>query len=122
MKTVERVFAGLMLLGGIGHGLGSYRAYSQDPMTLLWALSFSFAVFLLAGVNLLRVDRPDDRGLAWLSLAGCLVQIGFALSFGRLIGNELDFRPLVNCIVAAVLAIFSLRSALRPAAEKAAVS
>lgn len=122
MKTLDRVFGGLMFLGGIGHGLGSYRFYSKDPMTLLWALSFSFAVFLLAGVNLLRVDRPDDRGLAWLCLAGCLVQMGFALSFGRLIGNELDFRPLVNCIVAASLAIFSLRGALRPAAEKAAVA
>lgn len=122
MKTVERLLTGLMLLGGIGHSLGSYRAYSQDPMTLLWALSFSFAVFLLAGVNLLRVDRPEDRGLAWLCLAGCLVQMGFALSFGRLIGNQLDFRPLVNCIVAVSLAIFSLRCALRPAAEKAAIS
>ncbi len=102
-----------MLLGGIGHGIGSYKAYGNDHMVLLWAWSASLAVFLLAGVNLLRAGRPADRALAWISLGGCLAWMGCAAWFGQLIGNVLDFRPLVNFVVAAVLAIFSMRSLLQ---------
>lgn len=113
MKKLDRVFGGLLFLGGIGHGLGSYRAYSKDPKTLLWALCASFAVFLLASINLLRTSRDGDRALSWISLAGCLVWIGFVIWFGRLIGNMLDFRPLVNLVITMVLAVLSLRSALK---------
>lgn len=115
MKPLDRVFACLLILGGIGHGLGSYKAYSKDPMALLWALSASFAVFLLAAVNLLRVGREGDRPLAWISTVGCVVWIGFVLWFGRLIGNLLDFRVLVNLIITVALAFFSLRGAVKPA-------
>jgi len=103
-----------MILGGVGHGMGSYKAYSDDPMALLWALSASFAVFLLAAMNLLRAGRKGDHALAWISFAGCLAQGGFALWFGLLIGNVFDFRPLGNLIIALALAVFSLRSALLP--------
>ncbi|MGB9032573.1 MAG: hypothetical protein WCC27_20785 [Acidobacteriaceae bacterium] len=115
MKTLDRIFACLLALGGIGHGLGSYAAYHVEPMTLLWALSASFAGELLAAVNLLRTCRPGDHALAWISFAGCLVWIGFVLCFGHLIHSFLDFRFLINFIVTAVLAIFSVRSALRTA-------
>jgi hypothetical protein len=114
MKVLDRMFGCLMVLGGIGHGLGSYRAYGNQPMVLLWALSASFAVFLLAALNLLRSGRKRDRTLAWISFGGCVVQICFALEFGRLIGNVFDFRPLGNFIIALGLAVFSLRSALQP--------
>jgi len=114
MKTLDRVFGCLLFLSGIGHGLGSYRAYSKEPMVLIWALSGSLAVFLLAAVNLLRAGRTGDPALGWISFAGCLVWIGFALWFGQLIGNMWDFRPLVNSIITLALAVFSARSALRP--------
>jgi hypothetical protein len=111
MKAIDRIFGCLLLLGGIGHGFGSYAAYKDQPMSLLWALSASFAIFLLAAINLLRAGRKEDSALSWISFAGCAVWIGFAVCFGRLIGNMLDFRPLVNLIVTLVLAFFSLRSA-----------
>jgi hypothetical protein len=113
VNVVDRVFGWLMVLGGIGHGLGSYKAYSKDPMTLLWALSASFAVFLLAAMNLLRAGGQADPRLAWICAAGCVVQIGFALRFGVLIGNVFDFRPLINAIVALILFTFSVRTALQ---------
>ncbi len=113
MKALDRVFGWLLVLGGIGHGLGSYKAYSNQPMDLLWALSASFAIWLLAAVNLLRAGRKGDRALAWISFAGCVVWSGFAVWFGVLIGNVFDFRPMGNLIITLVLAVFSLRSALR---------
>ena len=114
MKALDRTFGCLMFLGGIGHGIGSFKAYAAEPMSLIWALSASFAIFLLAGINLVRAGRTADRTLAWISFAGCVVWIAFVVWFGLLIKNVLDFRPLVNLIIALVLAIFSLRSALQP--------
>jgi hypothetical protein len=113
MKTLDRLFGCLMFLGGIGHGIGSYQFYKSQPMNLLWALSASFATFLLAALNLLRAGRPGDSSLAWTSFVGCLVQAGFAVCFGLLIGKMLDFRPLVSAIIALVLAVFSLRTAIQ---------
>jgi hypothetical protein len=85
-------------------------------MSLLWAWSASFALFLLGAINLLRAGRKGDRPLAWISFAGCLVWIVFVVWFGRLIGNFVDFRVLINLVVAIGLAVFSLRSALRSSA------
>lgn len=112
MKALDRVFGGLLFLGGIGHSLGSYKAYSGDHMVLLWAWSASLAIFLLAAVNLLRAGRTTDRSLAWISLVACLAWVVFAIWFGRLIGNVFDPRPLGNAVIALVLAIFSLRTAV----------
>jgi hypothetical protein len=116
MRILDRLFGGLMFLGGIGHGIGSYQFYKNQPMNLLWALSASFATFLLAAINLLRTGHRGNPALAWISFAGCLVQIGFAVSFGLLIGNVFDFRPSATAIIAFVLAAFSLRSATQKAA------
>jgi hypothetical protein len=113
MNAVDRGFGCLMVLGGIGHGLGSYKAYGKDPMTPLWALSASFAVFLLAAMNLLRAGRKAGRRLAWICATGCAVWIGFALWFGARIGNVFDLRPLVNAIIALVLCLFSVRTAVQ---------
>jgi exosortase/archaeosortase len=63
-------------------------------------------------MNLLRVGRPADRTLAWVSFAGCVGWVVVAVAFGRLIENMLDFRPLINLILALSLAAFSLRTAL----------
>lgn len=113
MKAVDRIFGCLLALGGILHGMGSYGAYHRQPMLLLWALATSFAVLLLAAINLLRVGRPGDAALAWVSFAGCLVWIGFVIWFGRLIGNIFDYRPLIHLILTTVLAFFSLRMAVQ---------
>jgi hypothetical protein len=90
--------------------------YSSNPMTLLWALSASFAVFLLAAINLLRATGKADRRLAWICAAGCAVWIGFGIWFGVLIGNVFDFRPLGNMLIALVLGIFSVRTAMQTSA------
>ena len=112
-KALDRFFGCVLALGGVRHAVGSYNFYKDQPMSLLWALSGSLAVFLLAAINLLRAGRRGDQALAWISLCGCVAWIGFSACFGLLIGNVLDFRPVINVVVTGILAIFSLRSALR---------
>lgn len=112
MKAIDRVFGVLLGIGGILHGFGSWAALHSQPEYLIWALSASFAALLLAAINLLRTARPGDAALAWICFAGCLTWIGFCVWFGAILHNMLDFRPLIHMILAAVLAVFSLRGAI----------
>lgn len=112
-KIVERTLGGLLLLGGILHGFGSFKAYAFLTPMLVWALSGSVAALLLAALNLMRVDRPRDRTLAWISLAGCIAWIAIAIAFGLTLDNAFDPRVLYHVIVTIGLAAFSLNSALR---------
>jgi hypothetical protein len=112
IKIADRIMGALLLIGGVLHGFGSYQAYANAPSILVWALSGSLAALLLAGINLLRVDRPADHALAWVSFAGCLAWIAIAAAFGLTLGNPLDPRVLYHVIVTLALAALSLRSAL----------
>jgi len=112
MKTADRAFGWLLAVGGILHGLGSWKAYASKPETLLWALSASLAALLLAALNVLRVGRSGDRPLAWVCAGGSIAWIVVALAFGALIGNVFDFRASIHGLDAAVLAGFSFRTAL----------
>jgi hypothetical protein len=113
MNGIDRVFGVLLAIGAILHGLGSWKAFHAQPGSLLWAWAASFAVLLLAAINLLRTARPGDAALAWICFAGCVTWIGFCLWFGALLHNFLDFRPLIHIVLAAVLAVFSVRTAVR---------
>ena len=110
MKTVDRAFGWLLVLGGLLHAVGAWNANHAKPDILLWALTGSLAAFLIAALNLLRVERPHDRPLAWLSLAGSIAWLAVALSVGALAGNFLDVRVASNVLNAAVLAAMSIRS------------
>jgi hypothetical protein len=81
-------------------------------MTLLWSLCASLAALLVAAVNLLRVERPSDRPLAWIALFGSLAWAAGAFAFGALIGNVFDFRALIHGLSAVILAGFSLKTLL----------
>ena len=112
MKNVDRAFGWLMVVGGTGHAIGSVMALANKPDVLVWALSGSVAAWLLAALNLMRVNRPMDRTLAWVCAAGSIASVFIALGFGMSIGNAFDPRALVNAFDAAVLAGFSVRAAV----------
>ncbi|MGD0683274.1 MAG: hypothetical protein ABR990_14635 [Terracidiphilus sp.] len=112
MKIVDRVFAWILVLGGLLHGVGSFHLYRNEPMTLLWSLCATVLTLLIAAVNLLRVARPGDRPLAWISFAGSLSWAVAAFAAGVLIHNIFDPRPMMHWVTGLVLAGFSLRAAL----------
>ncbi|MGO9318647.1 MAG: hypothetical protein ACLPXT_09225 [Terracidiphilus sp.] len=119
MKIIDRIFAGILILGGLLHGWGSFHLYRNEPMTMLWSICATLLTLLVAAVNLLRVERPGDRPLAWISFAGSLSWAMAAFAAGVLIGNVFDPRPMMHWVTALVLAGFSLRAALRPGSVKA---
>ena len=106
MKTTDRVFAWILVLGGLLHGVGSYLGYRKEPMTLLWALCATLLTLLLAAINLLRAGRRGDPALAWICFAGNLAWAVTAFTFSALIGNIFDVRGSIHGITALVLAGF----------------
>jgi hypothetical protein len=119
MRILDRILACIVILGSLGHGVGSYVAYRHEPVTLLWALSASMLWQLIAAINLLRTSRPTDRPLAWIAFAWSLAMAISAFTFGVLIGNALDMRALINGFLALGLAVFSVRTALTAATARA---
>jgi len=95
MKTTQRVLAILLALGGCGHTAGSLIGYKTQPMVLLWSLTTSEFIFLLAALNYLRAGRPTDRPLGWICLLGNIAWFIGAFWFGHLIQNQLDPRVLL---------------------------
>ena len=118
MKIIDRVFAWILILAGLLHGIGSIHMYRNEPMTMLWSLCATLLTLLLAAINLLRVERPGDRPLAWIGFAGSLSWAVAAVAAGVLIGNVFDPRPMMHWVTALVLAGFSLRAALKPGNAK----
>jgi hypothetical protein len=119
MKIIDRIFAWILVLGGLLHGAGSFRMYAHEPMTLLWSLCATVLTLLIAAVNLLRVERSGDRPLAWISFAGSLSWMVAAFAAGVLIHNIFDPRPMMHWVTALVLAGFSLKAALGAGNAKA---
>ncbi len=115
MKIIDRIFAGILILGGLLHGVGTFRLYAHEPMTILWSLCAALLTLLVAAINLLRVERPGDRPLSWISFAGSLSWAVAAFAAGVLIHNIFDPRPMMHWVTALVLAGFSLRAAIRNA-------
>jgi hypothetical protein len=110
MKVFDRVFCCLLILGGVGHTLGSFKAYSAHPDELLWALCASLFLFLLGTVNLVRAGRHGDRTLGWITLVFNLCWLAAAIQFGRVGGNLADPRVILFVVITLVLSAMSWRS------------
>ena len=110
MRGVDRALAILLILGGVGHSVGSYLAYKTNQMELLWALCASLFVFLLGTINLLRASRPTDGSLGWICLVAGLAWIPSCLRFAQLAGNMLDFHAVIFILLSLGLCCFSLRT------------
>jgi hypothetical protein len=113
VTILDRTFAWLLVVGGLLHAGGSWRLFHNDPSQLLWALSGSLAALLVAALNLLRVGRPNDRPLAWVSFCASLAWFAVAMGFGAVIGNFADPRVVIHAVNAAALAGLSLRTLTR---------
>jgi len=113
MRGLDRVLSVLLILGGVGHTLGSLKAFGSEPMTLLWSLCASLFVFFCGALKLVRAGPPGDKPLAWICLVGGVCWIGASLQFGVLIGNVLDFRPLIFALITLGLCGMCVRTLVR---------
>ena len=112
LKTVDRAFGVLLLVGAVLHAYGSMSGYPIGSETQVWALSGSLAAALIAVLNLVRAGRSEDRTLAWISFSSSLCWLGIAIAFGAAMDNVADPRVLWHAISALALAGFSFRTAM----------
>jgi hypothetical protein len=110
LKVLDRILSCLLILGGLGHTVGSLHFYSNDQMTLLWSLCAGLFVFLFGALSLVRAGRPGDTALAWLCLFAGICWIAASVRFAVLIGNLFDPRPLVFTILTLGLCVFCIRT------------
>ncbi|MBV8728508.1 MAG: hypothetical protein JO336_01740 [Acidobacteriia bacterium] len=110
MKTADRLFGWLQILGACGHSLGTILLVPFMSGLFVWSLRASIGMFLTAALNLLRAGRPDDRTVALLAMAGSRGQLLLCLAFGKSIANFADPRVVGNCVIAAMLFGFGVRT------------
>jgi len=108
LKTLDRFFGVLLLVGSVLHAYGSISFYRLGSAELVWALSGSLAGGLTSVVNLVRAGRPEDTTVAWISLVAAICWAIVAAGFGAAIGNLIDPRVLWHLVCALALATFSV--------------
>jgi hypothetical protein len=122
LKIIDRIFGALLLLGAVGHTVGTIMMTPPMSQIFISSLGASLACFLLGALNLVRAGRPDDKTLATITMAGTVCWALVAFAFGKSIGNVLDPRALMHMTVSVVLVIFcaiTLRSVPRSGQSKA---
>jgi hypothetical protein len=120
MKVADRLFGWLQILGACGHTAGTILLAPFMSGLFVWSLGASIGMFLTAALNLLRAARPGDRTVAFLAVAGSGGQFLLCLAFGGSIANFGDPRVVANCLIAAVLFGFAVRTLAMIRKEKGA--
>ena len=109
-RKLDWIFCGLMTFAAAGHLLGTFTLIEHGTQTFVWSLAGVLAAALLVALNVMRMNRPNDRTLGWVSLVGCLCWVVIVLLFGSAIGNIIDFRVLLHVVAALGLSILSWRT------------
>ncbi len=119
MKTIDRIFGWLLIVGSAGHTAGT--VLWTEPMSgiFIWSLGSALAAALLGVLNLVRAGRPGDRTLALITTIGTGLWAALALAFGISIHNVLDPRPMTHFVVSVVLVVFGARMLLGNRAQSA---
>ena len=112
MKTAIQILSWLLILAGLGHSFGAWKAYSTQPVTLVWAWSGTLAALLLAALNLQRAGRLDDVPLAVICLGGSVAWAAVSVAFARAAGIPFDPRPMAHAVIAVGLALTTLPTIL----------
>jgi hypothetical protein len=115
MKTIDRVFAWILLVLGCIHCAATFVVHKTLTVDAIWFISGGLVMIFGALLNLLRAARPGDRLTAGVSLlANLLLFAIFAVAVPWLLRHEFKQNPqvvVVGITVAAELA-FSVKSLL----------
>lgn len=114
MKKLDYALSFALIVFAAGHGfLGTPASYGWNSPEAVWSFSASVAAWLIAALNILRVSRPGDRGLAAAALIGALAWIGLMLWLAPVAGMMGDIRIWLFVMTAGGLALFSAKGLLR---------
>jgi hypothetical protein len=113
MKTMDRVFAWIMLVLGCIHCAGTFVVHKTLTVDAIWFFTGGLVMIFGALLNLVRAARPDDRLASGASLlANLLLFAVFVIVVPCVLRHDLKQNPqviVVGITVAAELA-FSVKS------------
>ncbi len=109
MKTADRVFGWLMILGTCLHTTGTFLLTKFMSDVFVWSLGASIAGFLLGALNLVRAGRPADKTIAYITVVGTFLWAMLAVTFGVSIGHVFDSRVVINVVISGALIAFGMR-------------
>lgn len=110
MKVIDRVFGCLLILGALGHTIGTILWTTPMSGIFVWSLGAALAAFILGALNIVRAGRPGDRAVAAIATVGTFLWMVLALTFGISIHHIADPRPLSHIVISLVLVLFGIRS------------
>lgn len=116
MKTIDRVFAWIVLLLGCIHCVVAFVVYKTLNVEAIWFVCGGLVMIFGALLNLVRIARPGDRLLALASaLANLLLFVVFVAAVPWLLRHELKQNPQIIVLAIAVAGEFgfSLRQCFR---------
>ena len=112
MKTIDRVFAWIVLLLGCVHCAVTFVVHKTFTVEAIWFVSGGLVLIFGALLNLVRIARRGDRLLARVSaLANLLLFALFGIATPWLLRGDLKQNPQV--IVAAIAIAAELGFSLR---------
>jgi hypothetical protein len=116
MKTMDRVFAWILLVLGCIHCAATFVVYKTLTIDAIWFISGGLVMIFGALLNMVRAARPGDRLAAGVSLlANLLLFTTFAVAVPWLLRDEFKQNPqvIVVGIAVAVEFVFSLKQWFR---------
>ncbi|HEY7403222.1 MAG TPA: hypothetical protein VIB39_06855 [Candidatus Angelobacter sp.] len=112
MKTVDRVFAWILLLLGCIHCAATFVVHKTLTLDAVWFISGGLVMILGALLNLVRIARTEDRLVVRVSLLANLLQFAvFVVVVPWVLRNDIRQNPQVIAVGVAVAAelFFSLK-------------
>ena len=105
MKRFEYALCGLLMLSAIGHFIGTFTGYQIGTEVFVWSLSATAFAIAVVFLNILRIQRPDDRPIRWGAVGFALAWAVLALMFGASQGSFFDPRALTHAALSLALAV-----------------
>jgi hypothetical protein len=104
MKTLDRVFAWVLLVLGGLHTAGSVVLMSKNlSLNSAWFFSGGLAVIFCAFLNLIRVYRAPDRLVAKISSVANLLLLVLAMLLAWVLRHDLKHNPQVIVLVTIIV-------------------
>lgn len=108
-KKLDYFLCIALILFSAGHGiLGTLASMGWQTPDAVWSFSGSVAAWLIAALNILRINRPSDTQVIALALAGNLAWVGLMIWLGFVAHMFLDVRLWLFVLTTIGLAAFSV--------------
>lgn len=122
-KLLDRACVLLLVLAGAGHAfIGTLMSSPLNDTATLWSFSGSIAVWAIAVLNWLRIDRARDKTLAFWAIIGVFSWAALMVWLMAIADMWGDWRPWSFIALCSLLAISNARSLVAPPGADASPS